>query len=73
MTHHNIIWTSQDGQATIDMSGDYTDADERAVCCADARRMALDEMLAQCASPDEYDAILSGTIAVGDHDPVPCS
>lgn len=64
MSHHTIIWISDDQQGTIDMSGEYTDAEGQPVSCATARRMALDELLAQCVSSTERDAIMAGTITV---------
>lgn len=72
MSHHTIIWTSADQQGTIDMSGEYTDAEGQPVSCATARRMALADLLAQCGTPADHDGIMAGTIAVDDHDPEPC-
>lgn len=72
MNYHTITWTAADQQSTIDMSGDYTDAEGQPVSCATARQMATDQLLAQCGTPEDYDGIRAGTITVDDHDPVPC-
>lgn len=60
-TTHTVIWTSEDGQGTIDMSGEYRYGDGSVASVYTAIEMARAELIAQCAGPDEYYAILAGS------------
>lgn len=70
--HHSVIWTSEDGQGILNLSGDYIDVDGNRVSVATVKRLAAEELLGQCSSAVEHDNILAGTIVVDNSEPMAC-
>lgn len=70
--HHSVIWTSEDGQADMDMSGNYTCGEGRRVSISAVKCMVVNELLGQCSDVVEHDNILAGTIIVDSSEPMAC-